>query len=216
MTMSAANIAALEATHSRRIYFIYLNLAVDPFYGCTGTRTYTWTSGITSPEPAWLGLGDIGGIGDIMTGADVAARPIEITLSGVDAYITTPALNRVNYKNREASIWRGLLDENEDLIDTPHKVWTGTMDVASVIHDESGSVARMTCEPAAAKLLRPNVSRYANEDHQQRWPGDEFFEYLAQMEKKDVLWGGVRVIPGVGGGGIFSGQPGLGISTNKN
>lgn len=206
MTLSAANIAALEAVHSRRIYFLYLDLVGDPFYGCTGTKTYTFASGIASPEPEWLGLGDIGGIGDVMTASDAAARPIDITLSGVDSYITTPALSRVNYKGRQVAIWRGLLDENEDLIDDPFKIWVGTMSVATVVNDDTSSVARMTCEPASAKLLRPNVSRYADEDHQQRHSGDKFFEYLPQMERKDVLWGGVRVNPGAIGATIGDGN----------
>ncbi|RLA58709.1 MAG: hypothetical protein DRQ89_15055, partial [Epsilonproteobacteria bacterium] len=52
-----------------------------------------------------------------------------------------------------------------------------------------------------ARLLRPNVSRYADEDHQLRFPGDDFYSYLAEMEKKGVLWGGQRVTPGNSGSG---------------
>jgi len=54
----------------------------------------------------------------------------------------------------------------------------------------------VSCEPLAARLLRPNVSRYSDQDHQMRHPGDKFFEFLAQMENKDVTWGGQRVSPG--------------------
>jgi hypothetical protein len=60
----------------------------------------------------------------------------------------------------------------------------------------------MQCEPIAARLLRPNISRYSDQDHQLRYPGDKFYEYLPQMEAKDAMWGGARIMPGGGGTGI--------------
>ncbi len=194
MTISAANQAALEAEHSSRIYFIHLDLAVDPFYACTGVRTYNWSS------QDWLGIGEIQGISDIAEAADAAARPVTITATGVDSYFTEPVLSRTNYKGRAAVIYRGLLDANLDLVDDPFAIWRGRMDVGSVIRAEEANVAQMVCEPLAARLLRPNVSRYSDQDHQLRHSGDKFFEYLPQLEKKDVTWGGERVSPPAGGG----------------
>lgn len=194
MTLSASNLAALQADHSARIYFIFLDLANDPFYACTGTKPYSFNA------QTWLGIGEINGIGDVAHASDAAARQLVLTLSGVDAYITEPLLNRSNYKGRKAEIYRGLLDENEDLIDDPWIIWDGRMDVGSVTLEQGTAVARMTCEPSAARLLRPNVSRYADEDHKLRHGTDDFFNLLPEMIKKDVLWGGARVIPGTAGG----------------
>lgn len=204
MTISASNQAALEAEHASRIHFLFLDFAIEPFYACTGVRTYT-TLG-----QDWLGIGEISGISDIAEGADAAARPVTITASGVDSWITEPVLSRTNYKGRSAIVYRGQLDANRDLIDDPWPIWTGRMDVGSMQWDEEVYLANIVCEPLAARLLRANVSRYSDQDHQIRHPGDKFFEFLAQMEKKDVVWGGQRVAPSRGGaGGRLAGAPPL-------
>ncbi len=195
MSWSTLNAAELAKEHSSRIYFLFIDLAIDPFYGTTGNKTYTFDS------EDWLGLGDIAGLGEFADAADVSARQLSLTLSGVDSYITTPLLSRTNYKNADVIIYRGFLDGDEDLIDDPDVVWKGRADVGSVTQDHGTASATLICEPAAARLLRPNVSRYADEDHQLRFSGDKYYEFLAEMQNKDVLWGGTRVTPGQSGTG---------------
>lgn len=186
--VSASNIAALEAVHSARIYFLLLDFTGTPFRACTGNRTYSFDGN------NYLGIGEIAGISDIVDTADVAARPVTIVLSGVDAAIVDPVMSRTNYKGRSAVIWRGLLDSDTDLIDDPFIIWQGRMDVGSMLRDKE-YVAQIVCEPLSARLLRENISRYSDQDHQLRHPGDKFFEFLSEMEKKDVIWGGHRVNP---------------------
>ena len=201
MTISALNKAALEAAHSSRIYFLFLDLLPDPFYACTGNRTYSFDGS------DWLGMGEISGISELAEAADLAARQIVITASGVDPFIVEPVLSRTNYKGRQARIYRGLLNSNFDLIDDPILRWVGRMDVGSMVWSDS-FVAQVTCEPLAARLIRPNISRMSDEDHQLRYAGDKFYEFLPQMEKKDVEWGGKNVSPGVTGSG-GSGRGGM-------
>jgi len=195
VTISTANKAALEAVHSARIYFVFLDFSGDPFYACTGTKTYSFNS------QSWFGIGEIAGISEITDVADIAARPLTLSLSGVDSAITTPVLSRTNYKGRQAKIYRGLLDTHEDLVDDPYIIWSGRMDVGVMMRSEETYIAQMTCEPLTARLLRANLSRYSDQDHQLRHPGDKFFEFLPQMEKKDVTWGGHRIAPASGGSG---------------
>ena len=197
--LTATNQAGLEAEHSARIYFLFLDFAVDPIRACTGVRTYT----VFAED--WLGIGEVSGISDIADAADIAARPVTLTISGVDAWIAEPVLNRTNYKGRSAVIYRGLLDADGDLLDDPWIIWQGRMDVGSMVYAEAYT-AQMVCEPLASRLLRANVSRYSDQDHQVRHAGDAFFEYLPQMEKKDVTWGGARVAPQVAAGGISPGR----------
>lgn len=187
MSISALNKAALEASGAKDIHFLFLDFATDPMYACTGTRTYTWGGN------DWLGIGEISGISDIAHASDIAARPLTLTASGVDSFIVQPALSRTNYKHRQVAIYRGFLDTDENLIDDPYTVWKGRMDVGSFAADKGSAFVQMRCEPLAADLLRANVSRYSDQDHQQRWPGDRFFEYLPQMADKDVVWGRDRV-----------------------
>lgn len=198
---SALNKAALEATHARRIYFLFLDLASEPLRACTGARTYTTLSN------DWLGIGEIQGISDLAEAADLSARPVTLTLSAADSFITEPFLSRTNYKNRSAVIYRGTLDADGDLIDTPDRLWTGRMDVGSVVRGDE-NIAQITCEPLSARAMRVNISRYSDQDHQLRHSGDRFYEFLAQMEKKDVTWGGQRIAPR-GGGGAPGWVPGL-------
>lgn len=189
MSISTLNKNALESNSATDIYFIFLDFAGDPWRACTGNRTYT-----TLGED-WLGIGEIGGIGEVAEASDVAARPLNITLSGTDSFIVQPAMSRTNYKGRTARLYRGFLDDDHDLIDAPFPVWSGRMDVASASWDTGSALVQIQCEPLSARLLRPNISRYSDQDHKLRWPTDKFYEYLAQMESKDVMWGGQRIAP---------------------
>lgn len=189
--ISALNKAAVEGEHSARIYFLFLDLAVEPFRACTGVRNYVFDS------QTWLGIGEIAGISDVADASDIAARPVTMSLSGVDSAITEPVLSRTNYKGRAAAIYRGMLDNDLELIDDPDVVWLGRMDVGAMSWGDT-FVAQMICEPLATRLLRPNTSRYSDQDHQIRQAGDKFFEFLAQMESKDATWGGKRIAPASG------------------
>ena len=189
---------ALNSASAKDIYFLFLDFAGDPFRATSGSRNYSWGG------QTWLGIGEIGGISDVAEAADVAARPLTVTLSGTDTFITQPALSRTNYKGRKATLYRGFLNEDETLIGDPIAVWNGRMDVASAVWDEGEATVQIRSEPLAARLLRKNISRYSDQDHQLRWPGDKFYEYLTQMASKDVVWGGQRVSPGGRGGGHSS------------
>jgi hypothetical protein len=190
---------ALNSESAKDIYFLFLDFANEPFRATSGTRNYDWGG------QTWLGIGEIGGVSEVAEASDAAARPFVVTLSGTDTFITQPALSRTNYKGRKATLYRGFLNENETLVSTPIAVWTGRMDVASAVWDEGAASVQVQCEPLAARLLRPNISRYSDQDHQLRWPGDKFYEYLLQMEAKDANWGGQRIAPPRGGGGGGSG-----------
>jgi len=213
LTISATNKAALESAHSGRIYFLFLDLVGDPLHACTGTKTYSFDG------EDWLGIGEIAGFSDFASAADLAARPITITLSGVDAWVVEPILSRTNYKGRDVKIYRGLIDSDEDIIDDPYLIWEGRMDVGSMLYADTYA-AQISCEPKTAQLLRPNISRYSDEDHQQRHDGDKFYEFLSQMEAKDVMWGGQRVsMTRWGGGGLGGGGGGFdddGVKTAKH
>jgi hypothetical protein len=202
MTLSPTNKLALEAEHTARVYFIYLDLANDPLRACTGTRTYT-TLGYD-----WLGIGEIGGLGNIVEAVDVSARPMSFGLSGVDPWIVEPLLSRVNYKNRDAKIYMGILLPDDELLDEPDLVWSGRMDVGSVTYDKNLAACLLVCEPDSARLLRNNVSRYSNADHQLYYPGDKFYEFITEISQKDLTWGGRSY------GGTSSGGGGGGGSSN--
>ena len=191
--VSAANQTALEAEHSARIYFLLFDFSGDPFYACTGNHTYSFGGN------DYLGVGEIAGISNIEVTTDIAARSVTFTLSGVDSALRAHILSRTDYKGRAAKVYRGLMDSNFDMIDDPELKWSGRMDVASMLYGEV-QMAEVVCEPLAAQLLRPNISRYSDEDHQLRSSGDKFFEFLAQIEQKDVIWGGKRIAPAIGSG----------------
>lgn len=195
---SATNQTALAGEHIREVYFVYLDILNATFRACTGAKTLAFGGN------NYLGIGEIAGISDIADAADIAARPITLVLSGIDSWIAEPLLSRTNYKGRDAFIYKGFLDANHDLLADPDVIWSGRMDVGSMVYGDTYT-AKMVCEPDAARLLRQNMSRYSDEDHTLRHPTDSFFEFLAQMEKKDVTWGGTRVSP-AGGGDISSGN----------
>ena len=141
----------------------------------------------------WLGLGNLGNVEAITEGENVEAYGIALTLTGIPIYpAADSALMSVmlteNYQGRRVRIWFAPLDESHNVIADPILVFRGRMDAPEI---EVGSVAtiKLPCEGRLADLDRLRVGRYTHEDQIARYPGDRGFEFVPQMQQKELYWG---------------------------
>ena len=91
--------------------------------------------------------------------------------------------------NKPCHVWLALTNPvTGAIIDTPVLVEQGLCDQPTISEDKSMAVVSISIETEMADFARPNVYRYTNADHQQRYPGDRFFEYTEQMAEKSVAF----------------------------
>lgn len=181
--LSASVISALESSTVRLVTFAELDFASGTLYVHDGIGTYTWGGN------DWLGVGDFGGISTVEEGSEVSPYSLNLTLSGLDAGLVSTALTE-NYFMRDVNIYLGLLDDNDDLIDTPTQIWAGFMDVMSLTAGaSSGDSITLTAESELSKFDRSANLRYTDTMLRKRDANDKFFEFLKDIEGVKISWG---------------------------
>ena len=186
---------ALKSQTVRIVMFAELDFASGTVYVHDGIGTYTWGS------EDWLGVGDFGSISSIEEGSEISAYSINLTLSALDTTMSGAALTE-DYFMRDVTIYMGILDEDDALVDTPVQVWAGFMDVMSITAGNSnGDSITLTCESELGKFDRSSNLKYTHANQQKKDSTDLFFEFLKDIEGVKISWGKAGSGTGGGGGG---------------
>jgi hypothetical protein len=156
-----------------------------------GIGTVTWGGN------TYEGVGSLGGIEQVDESVEVIARPLSLTLSGVDTSLVSTAMTET-YQNRTVTIYLGFLNETTNtVVDTPEVSWEGRMNQMSISSSEGGAAIKLTCEHRLRREMR--IARYTNEDQQLLHSGDRFFDLVTSIKGFVSKWGELSV-GGSGGG----------------
>jgi hypothetical protein len=132
-------------------------------------------------------VGQFGGIEMIEETLDSIARPLLITLSGIDASLVVTAQNEI-YQNRQVIVYVGVIDQSlGTLVDTPEIAWEGRMDCMTISIAQGKGTIALNCEHRLRR--EPRVARYTDLDQQAAHPGDTFFSFLGQIPFFKSQWG---------------------------
>ena len=183
-TFSTDQTNALNSSHVNLLMFAKLEFDSATSYVHNGIGTYTWGS------QDWLGVGDLGTISKVEEGLDVSPYAITLTLSGLpDAGLVATALTE-NYYKRPATIYLGLLDDDDVLIDTPIQIWSGFMDQMNLsIGADGGDTVQLIAESELAIFDKSNDLMYTNTSQQNRYSGDLFFNFIHKIPDQKIKWG---------------------------
>jgi len=179
-----ANVAtALAQQHVAIVTFAKLEFPSGTIYVHNSLGTYTWDS------QDWLGVGDLGSISQVEEGIDVSPYAITLTLSGLDATISSAALTE-DYFMHPVTVYMGVLDADDALIADPTQIWAGFMDQMNVsLGADGGDAIQLIAE---SELSRFDVSRnlmYTNAAQQERYSGDLFFSHIHKVQGAKFNWG---------------------------
>lgn len=142
----------------------------------------------------YLPLGQFGGIDAVQESLDTVARPIVLTLSGVDASLVATAENEA-YQGRSVIVYLGLLNQSTGaLVANPETVWEGRMDYMEIAIDKNLGTIKLNCEHRLRR--EPRIARYTNVDQQQLYPGDKFFDYVPSIAGFKSQWGNEKGVYG--------------------
>jgi hypothetical protein len=132
---------------------------------------------------AYIGSGTLLSISGIEEVADLSAKGITLTLSGVDTSLVSLAIQEP-YQGRSARVLLGVTGVNEFV-----EVFAGLMDVMTLQEDGSSATIELTVESKLVTLQRPNVRRYTSASQKLRYSTDTFFDYVEELQDKEIAWG---------------------------
>ena len=171
---------------------------VRPLLACelefsTGTLRFwngygdlTMTAGGSSNT--FTGLGDLMNVSAISESDQVEAVGASLSLTGIKSSLISAALS-ANYTNRNASIFLGLFDTNKSVIADVYTLFKGKMDIMKIDEGPESATIVLNLENRLIVLDRAKERRYTHEDQQLSFGGDLGFEFVPDLQDKEIIWG---------------------------
>lgn len=134
-------------------------------------------------QASYIGTGNLLTISGLEEVSDMAAKSASVTLNGIPGALISLALQEP-YQNRPCRILFGVRD-----VDDIVEVFSGTVDKMPIEDGAETGTIVATVESKWVRLGRPNIRRYTSESQKSRYPTDTFFDWVADLQDKETLWG---------------------------
>ena len=151
-----------------------------------GYGDLTMTAGGSSNT--FTGLGDLMNVSAISESDQVEAVGAQLSLTGIKSSLISAALS-ANYTNRNASIFLGLFDTNKAVIADVYTLFKGKMDIMKIDEGPETASIALSLENRLIVLDRAKERRYTHEDQQLSFAGDLGFEFVPDLQDKEIIWG---------------------------
>jgi hypothetical protein len=154
-----------------------------------GGNTNLWTGvgSITVDSDTFVGVGELGSVGDLRESTKLKAAGVDLTLSGVDSSIIALILTE-DYQGRPATIYVGFLDGDDTYIDRV-TLFKGRMDVITCREKGEESIVTISVESVLVALERANLRRMTPEDQKHIYPTDTGFDQVPALQATEIIWG---------------------------
>ena len=190
-TVSTAILTALGQPNVQPFYAIELlfddnsGLTYDEvgYIGDRALRFWTGYGDRTIQSETYTGAGNLINIGGLDEVADMSAKSATATLNGVPAPLISLALQE-NYQHRKCRILFGVTD-----VDDAVEVFSGFLDELTIEDRAETGTISIAIESKWVRLDRANIRRYTSESQKSRHPNDTFFDWVADMQDKETVWG---------------------------
>jgi hypothetical protein len=186
-------------------------LAIDLQFDSGNVRAWTGLGTLSVGGVEYLGTATIMSVSPIEETVEIAARGAQFVLTGIPSDLISLALSEP-YQGRIAKIYFGMLSVPERLlteagaiittenllpldisgVDNTEliEIFSGFMDVMQIADEPETATITMTAENRLISLERPKVSRYTSEDQKRKYPADQGFDFVNDLQDKEVKWGG--------------------------
>lgn len=181
-TLPEALSTELSATQLKPFY------AIELLFDSGDLRFWTGYDDVEANGETWTGSGLVINISGTNEPADLSANGITITFSALNSSIISIMLGE-NYRGRSAKVYLGALDATNQPVSDMYQVFAGRMDIMTL--QENGNVAtiQISVENVLIDLDRPRPIRITNEDHLNRYSGDNSLSGVAQLQDRQISWG---------------------------
>ena len=193
-SVPSAILTALSQPEVRPFYAI--ELLFDDSSGTTydeggfvGDRVIRFWSGLgfrTINSEVYIGGGNLFEISGLSEVSDMSAKSATASLNHIPAELISLAIDEP-YQHRKARILFGVTDVNDVV-----EVFSGFMDEMRIEDGAEYGSIQLTIESKWVRLDRPNHRRYTSESQKTRYPTDTFFDWVSDLQDKEMLWGRTR------------------------
>lgn len=182
MTTTAQN-AALAQAVVRVVYFVEFEFAGNTSRMSTANFPITWGG------YEWAGVGSIGSIGTIEESDGLEAQSLSFSINAAQPAWLALAVGDVGeYRGRPAKLYMCPMTEGFQLIDTPVRCWSGTMDTLTVRVDGDEGGITLKCETSAYGLRRRPALRLNSPQQRKAFPTDTGLDYLTDLLANPQVW----------------------------
>lgn len=180
-TIDSTLLAHLTDQVIRPAYFVRLNLSAGSLRYWTGPYTASFNG------EDWYGDGTLQSIGATKENDGNSPEGCDIILAGEPTAIISTILQDLR-QGAEAKVYFALLDSS-NVVMGADICFFGKLDKASLDDAGDRATVKLTFESHLDELNRTKAFRYTTGCQSIFYPGDLGFDYMAQMEKWDGLWG---------------------------
>ena len=177
---------AITSQVVRPLLAVELEFSTGTLRFWNGYGDLTMTAGGSSNT--FTGLGDLMGVSAVSESDQVEAIGASLSLTGIKSSLISSALS-ANYTNRNASIFLGLFDTNKSVIADVYTLFKGKMDIMKIDEGAESATIVLNLENRLIALDRQKERRYTHEDQQLSFSGDLGFEFVPDLQDKEIIWG---------------------------
>ena len=137
---------------------------------------------------AFTGLGDFLGMSPITESSTLSMQGINILITGIKSSLISSILS-AQYTNRNASLYMGLINSSGTVIADVYTLFKGKMDVCNISENGETSNISLNIESRLVSFELPKERLYTLEDQQVDYSSDLGFEFIPDLQDKEITWG---------------------------
>ncbi len=149
---------------------------------------WTGTHEITIDSRTYTGAGPFLQISSLEETAAIQAAGISIALDGLDSSVVALALSE-DWQARKCTLRFGAI-KSDGLPTDPIISWEGSTDQMNIDGSENGIAITMAIESKLIDLKRSTTRRYTAESHKAYWPNDKAFDFVNDLQSRNIMFGG--------------------------
>jgi hypothetical protein len=173
-TVPAAILTALAQPEVEPFYAVEVDLDSGPL------RLWTGYGDRTIEGNVYTGGGDLMGISGLEEVADLSAKEITLTLSGIPSSVVSLALTEP-YQRRKVRVLWGVRGETSVV-----EVFSGNLNQMVIEDGPDFGTITVTVDSRLVELERSSKRRYTSESHKTRYATDTFFDFVATIQDKQI------------------------------
>ena len=151
-----------------------------------GYGNLTMTAGGSSKT--FTGAGDMLGMSEIEESDTLSMSGVTLTLAGIKSSLISTALS-ANYTNRKGAIYLGLFNTSNNVVADVYTLFKGNMDVLNISEGMETTVIQLKLESRLVTFEKPANRMYTFEDQKIDFPNDLGFEFIPDLQDKEIIWG---------------------------
>ena len=173
-TVPSAILTALAQPEVEPFYAVEINLDSGPL------RLWTGRGDRTIDGNTYTGGGDLMAISGLEEVADLSAKEITLSLTGLTTEVISIALAEP-YQRRKVRVLWGVRNVSDFV-----EVFSGNLNQMVIEDGPDFGTITVTVDSRLVELERSSKRRYTSESHKTRHATDTFFDFVAQIQDKQI------------------------------